>query len=78
MVVTLERESSRNPERVGRMSETCMCDTGERRHAEEDKMSERLTASGAEIDAFVRCRLVKFHDCRMQQAGELTKSRNEY
>ena len=44
-----------------------VCDIGERDRAEENKLSERVTASGAEVDewrVFVRCWLLISRDCR--------------
>ncbi len=43
-----------------------MCDIRERGHAKENKLSESLTAVGAEVDewkALVRCRVLIFSGC---------------
>ena len=57
---TLPRASKRSKTRVSRV----VCDIGERGHAEENKLSERVTASVDDRRAFVRCWLLISRNCR--------------
>ena len=58
-----------------------MCDIGERGCADENKLSERVTAAGAEADewkALVRCPLLIFREYRTWQEGKPTGGRSKY
>ena len=49
-----------------------MCDIGERGYAEENKLRERVAASGAGVDewrAFVRCQLLIFEHSRKEMSS---------